>query len=254
MCTRSIRYREETHGSSRLYCMRTAFAIGAWYPSEFISANWLKQMTWACIRSIRLAGHHEPVFVLTCDEEIERTIGQRDWTVLRCPLVKYPAVKHLVDLADAQKLHYWNVDCEKLIALDCDTIVRKSCSPLWKQPCLTGSFGDAPLNTGVMVLEPNKDTFDDLLHLVTTGFFDEQTGWNHCGRLEWKGTLREWNYVAVRGSQGYLYYYFHIQRRQLHYLNFYPYVDHFSGRRHRQEDTPEVRPYKEKIHSLIGHL
>lgn len=249
---KEYRYRE-IHGSSHLYCMKTAFAIGCWLPKR-----WHERMALACIRSIRLTGHTQDIYVLTIDPDLKNRIGERDWKVLCFDEINYEAIwtensprdgSPALRISDAQKLYFWLVgDYDKVLAIDCDVIIKKDCSNLWKSPDLSIAFAkDSPIISGQFVYQPNKKVFDDLKQLLVSNSFSIDTGWNNCGRCNAK--YDKWNFQAASTSQGYLYYYFGILHKRLHSCYFVKYLTHFEGKKHRSK--PEL--YKTQIQSMIAH-
>lgn len=253
MCTRSIRCRFD--GSSIKYNMN-AFAVGCWIPNR-----WYEQQALACVKSIRLAGHEEDVYILTVDSGLAGRIGERDWKVLTFPEISYKGMGEFgvggkLLRADAQKLYFWAIPdkYQKVIGLDCDVILTRNCEKVFEKPI--NSFFDhkahnIPLCSGHFVYQPNYETFRGLLHLVGKGF-SKESGWNNHGPFEWKERVWPlWNYWAVTTSQGYLFYYFNFVEKNFNLTSdFMSYWNHYWGDGHR--DNSEL--YKADINRLISCL
>lgn len=204
-----------------------AFAIGCFTTTDDQIA-----MTLALARSLRAHDNYEDIIV-TCyesepwhrhqllSENIKiHTYDKIDYAALK----KYP--ERLAEY-DAQKLEYWNLAYETIIALDTDIICNNKIT-YWhtKDAQLIACNGpDAPLHSGIMMLNPSKSVYQDLLS-ISRQKFDTLTGWNDCGPVS--PAWPNWAFQCAAASQGLLYYYFGTLKQSLR-LQQFEYFDHYDG-------------------------
>jgi len=234
-----------------------AFAISCWLPNRSY-----ERQTLSCIRSIRLAGHTEDIFVLTIDQSLRDRIGERDWKVLSFPEISYDGLHDmspgkLLARSDAQKLYFWSLPEEyrKVFCMDCDVLVNRDCGDIFQRPVVSFLHwhnGGIPLLAGQFLYRPNNEDFQGLMNLVKSGF-NKELGWNNHGPFEWKGKIYPWDFQAASTAQGYLFYYFNFVKKNLSYYNFYSCVTHYAGKRHKF-CKPESELYTTNINRLIGCL
>lgn len=241
--------------------MKKAFAIGAWLPNR-----WHERQLLACIRSIRIHGHKEDIYVLTIDPHLKNRIGERDWKVLTYPEITYEGISTELtpenfQRSDAQKLHFWFLpdNYDKVIGLDTDILFHKNCNDLFELPATSGFvIGDKsqilklqpPISFGHFVYKPDVSIANDLFNITKKGFSSTK-GWNNHGLLDWDGEKHNWDYLCSSTSQGYLYYYFAVLKNKVNGVEnkvFNRYLTHFCGKLQRSE--PER--YQTAILKLIG--
>jgi hypothetical protein len=140
---------------------------------------------------------------------------------------------------DLQKLSFWSLPYDKILALDPDCIINEKFDQ-WDMKELTALVGTkSPLCSAMMILCPSKEKYDDMIRSVENWSFDHLNGWQNCGGMPW-------DFVAAEGSQGFLFYYYGVLRRKF-------YTECFGGIKHYGGSDKECPEYNNKLRSLLGY-
>jgi|LSQX01.2.fsa_nt_gb hypothetical protein len=222
-----------------------AFAIGCMMPNIKYTL-----MVKACISSIRRVGHQEDIVVVTIDPSLKDKLADEDCEVRCFDVIRYPYLDEYLRtwqrkfrLCDAQKIHFWRLtDYEKVLAVDADVTMWKQFAG-WDGPELQVRTGSrAPVNTGIMLLQPNERTVQGLLDLTQN--FDPVCGWSDRPSFTFNGREWRWDFQGAFTAQGYLFYYFYCIRRSLHCSVLSEFL-HWSG------DKKQKRAY---LDLLLRHV
>lgn len=140
---------------------------------------------------------------------------------------------------DLQKLSFWSLPYNKILALDPDCIVNKKFEK-WDLDELTALVGmKSPLCSAIMMLCPSEEKYKDMCKCIRNWSFDDINGWENCGGMPW-------DFIAAEGSQGFLFYYYGVLRRKFFTYSFNE-IKHYGG---ADKNCPE---YKQKLEFFLGH-
>ncbi len=228
-----------------------AFAIGTFTTSrqpEYFT------MGLACALSLREAGYTEPILFVTVEmsADEERQLLEQGFQVVRKPGFDYPALDcgpyRRLSFNDAQKIHYWSLPFEKIIALDPDVLCLRECPMIWswgELSCQAGLY--SPLNSSILVLSPREQTFQELERILH-GPFDPESGWRDAGKFpHWRNEgPSDWRFLCANAAQGLLFYYFTWVQASLHFRSFQQCFQHFGG---KAKQDPQ---YRQRVRELVA--
>jgi len=117
--------------------------------------------------SLQAAGSLRPLVVL-----VSPTVSESTRSLLHdmsnVKIVDYPDSAPTLDVF-FRKLHFWSmIEYEKVVYLDGDLLIRTNVDELFCMPELSAASDCCPpseFNSGVMVLKPNMETYNDLLKM-----------------------------------------------------------------------------------------
>lgn len=121
---------------------------------------------------------HPMVLLVTADvsREARSRLSDRGWQIREVEPVHNPNTgdQQLLPRFDNvfTKLRAWELtDLDKVVFLDADTIVLQNVDDLFERPSIAAApdfFLPDRFNSGVMVLEPSADTFQRMMHALST--------------------------------------------------------------------------------------
>ena len=140
---------------------------------------------------------------------------------------------------DLQKLLFWSLPYETVLALDPDCLVERRFD-YWDRDELQALVGNkSPLCSAIMLLHPTTEKYADIRYCLDTWSFDLLNGWENCGGMPW-------DFVAAEGSQGFLFYYYGVLRRQFYAFGFDG-ISHYGG------TTKNDQEYRKRLIDILGH-
>lgn len=208
-------------------------------------------MALTSIRSMRDVGYNQDIVVITNEFDFERdglTCEEyRNALLAEGVIIEYrepfdwPANdNHPVAFFDMQKLQYWSLDrYRKVLAVDCDTIAIRQFTSWDHQNLLVvpqlfdaenNRWVNGDINSGIMLISPSRDIYEDMMQIVQTATFDRKNGWNNCRDTR---RIHHWDFYCANAVQGFVPYYFH---GQMQLQDFRPYFRHFPGAQKEEEE------------------
>lgn len=245
--------------------MKKAFIIACLVPNRFYVLQ-----TLTCLASLRQF-HNEDVVIVTLEREAFLSEARKIKHVVSYEVREYhklwwPSLEHSVWWVfqlDASKLNFWRLtDYDKVVALDPD-IVFFDRFTAWNSPELTVSSGGSlsPVCTCSMILQPSETTFNEMLTLAQTSSFNFDRGWNDCGHYPhwiYPEKMADWNYCSAESTQGLLFYYFGILKKQLETSGafFFNSFYHYGGsEKNKRRYFNEMRKFLgDQVFSLVKVL
>jgi hypothetical protein len=190
-------------------------------------------MTITLVRSIREVGNDCDIIVITNIDRWDHELQVEGIIKEKREIFDFPTYhqdsgfkKSTILLYDMQKIQYWSLtDYDKVIGLDNDILAIKKFDQ-WNAPELGVLFlkMNGSINSGMLYLEPSKETFDSMFDIVQNSTFSIETGWNDCGPI---GAIDDWKFYGANVTQGFIPYFFRSKMSGSPYLQ--GYFKHYSG-------------------------
>lgn len=193
------------------------------------------RMTIVLSRSLRDVGYKEDIVVVTNHEPFVGPLHEEGLIVEMRDLFDYPALYQFkcgawgISRFDMNKMHYWSlVQYNRVIGIDNDMLARPRIFDSWaSEDVLVCGGGNSPVNSGIILIQPSIETYNDIRKTLATATFSPQTGWNNCGTYETERiTIKSWEFQAANAAQGFIPYYF---KDKIRMFNWQAHFQHYSG-------------------------